>query len=147
MIRFLKRSKERPGPNFASVLEKCPPQGRFRRYDFCLRLSCSTSARHDPRHPWDTYVNVVSENCARVDGRKWWRMLVAHDSRRQQSSPSKSAFKHSRLKRVKKVRNKHVCVSVLTRCNTIYANYDSAVFLFCKGGNYMRPGRTQTFSG
>ena len=30
-------------------------------------------------------VDVLSENCARVDGRKSWRMIVAHDSRKQQS--------------------------------------------------------------
>ena len=30
-------------------------------------------------------VDVLSENCVRVDGRKSWRMLVAHDSRKQKS--------------------------------------------------------------
>ena len=30
-------------------------------------------------------VDVLSENCACVDGWKSWRMLVAHDSRKQQS--------------------------------------------------------------
>ena len=31
------------------------------------------------------WVDVIGENCARVDGRKWWHMLVPHDSHRQKS--------------------------------------------------------------
>ena len=67
-----------------------------RRYDICLRLSCASSNRHDftrtLRVVWIRptafvrhIVNMVSENCARVDGPKSWRMLVAHDSRKQKS--------------------------------------------------------------
>ena len=39
------------------------------------------------------WIAVVSENCARVDGRKSWRMLVEHDDRKQMIVPSKSALK------------------------------------------------------
>ena len=38
-------------------------------------------------------MDFVSENCARVDGRKSWRMLVAHDGRKQMTVQSKSALK------------------------------------------------------
>ena len=30
-------------------------------------------------------MDVISENCARVGGQKWWRILVAHDIRKQKS--------------------------------------------------------------
>ena len=50
-------------------------QTPLRRYDFCLRLSCMTSIRHDfttgrTHKIRTTHVDVVSENCVRVDGRK-----------------------------------------------------------------------------
>ena len=48
------------------------------------------NSTHDIR---TTHVDFVSENCARVDGRKSWRMLVAHDGRKQMTVPSKSALK------------------------------------------------------
>ena len=50
-------------------------KGRFSRYDFCLRLSCVMTSRQIVSCKWDqdirtTRVDVVSENCARVGGRK-----------------------------------------------------------------------------
>ena len=70
-------------------------KGRFRRYDFCLRLSCGTSMRHDftTNHVvWirpTTFVrhimDFVSENYARVNGRKSWHMLVERSRNKQNS--------------------------------------------------------------
>ena len=59
-------------------------------YNCCAQLayvmtSCHTMLRKlIPWHPYDM-VDVIRENCARVDGRKSWHMLVPHDSHRQKS--------------------------------------------------------------
>ena len=50
-------------------------------YDYRARLACTMTSRQIVRH----VVDVVSENCARVYGPKSWRMLVAHDGRKQKS--------------------------------------------------------------
>ena len=71
-------------------------KGRFRRHDFAYEYSAQlasvmtsrqiVSCKLDTRHSHDMHLDVVSENqCARVDGRKSWSMLVAHDSRKQKS--------------------------------------------------------------
>ena len=90
----------KPYPDWASVhyqerwFRRDFCEGRLRRHDVCLRLSCATSIRHDftTDRVRTTQVDVVSENSARVDGRKSWTMLVTHDSRKQKSYRTKSAL-------------------------------------------------------
>ena len=70
--------------------------------DFCLRLSCATSMRHDftvDRVVWirpTTIVRhirvVVRENCAPRDGRKSWRMLVAHEGNQKKEQKNKGCM-------------------------------------------------------
>ena len=69
--------------------------GRFRLYDFCLRLSCASGIRRLPTIPTRTVftydINNVSYECCGSNIYttrsvvKSWRMLVAHDSRKQKS--------------------------------------------------------------
>ena len=71
------------------VKGKAALHGTIFAYDYRARLayvwlhyrSCCVNA-HDIR---TTHVDVISENCARVGGQKWWRILVAHDIRKQKS--------------------------------------------------------------
>ena len=71
-----------------------------------IRLSCATGRRHDFTSDRSllirstTHVDVVSENCARVDSRRSWRMLVAYNSRmhlvRQNQGLPSLCLKHYR---------------------------------------------------
>ena len=65
-------------------------------------------------------MDVVSENCARVDGRKSWRMLVAHDGRKQMTVPSKSALKVMLLETIRNEDKK--CNTALQHCYDIVSN-------------------------
>ena len=78
-----------------SLQDRNLSKGRFRRYDSCLRVSYGTSMSHEfttnhvvwirtTTFTWHI-VDFVSENYARVDGRKSWRMLVEHESLNQNS--------------------------------------------------------------
>ena len=54
------------------------------RLAYVMTLRQIVSCKLDP-HIRTTRVDVVSENCVRVNGRKLWRMLVTLDSRKQKS--------------------------------------------------------------
>ena len=110
--------------------------GRFRRLDFCLRLSCATTIRHDfttdcvvkinTRHSYDT---CGCHKCKfpRVDGRKSWRMLVAHDSRKQKSYRQNLAYS---LFKTTSLVTQHGCPQNPRKVAVIYC-YFSISFGFC----------------
>ena len=96
---------------------------RVRRYSFCLRLSCAIMAYVT------THEDVVNEKCGRVDGRKSWRMLVTHDSRKEKPYRlNRCALRMHSKKLAMKIWS-HIKISTWQRALIIDLDEKSEVFI------------------